>query len=372
MFYTAGKILREGRGTDLYDARTQHAAQLEFTDNTDIRQGPLPYIHPPFEALVFLPLTFFPYPTAFVLWSLVNLGMLLGVALLLRRSLSSLRQLSTWELFLLCLAFFPVFATFHQGQDALLLLLVLVMSFRALSREAEFLAGCWLGFGMFKYHLILPLALLLVVWRGRRFLWGFLAVTFAVVAISLQIVGWHALRYPAFALQVVSNPDFGGIPLRQLPNLMGLLMGWPLLENLGWPMQALVLVFSGALLLQVAGLRKHAEGAHVSGLFFAGTVISSILVGFSTNTYDLSLLIVPLSLLADYCIRLSPSERSVKWGLILPVIPLLISPLWFYLWMGWERINLIAIFLLWWLFAIRKELLRTNVTEAIPIAASSC
>jgi hypothetical protein len=36
----------------------------------------------------------------------------------------------------------------------------------------------------------------------------------------------------------------------------------------------------------------------------------------------------------------------------------LMSPLWFLLWMRWERIDLIAVFLLWWSFAIGTEIRR--------------
>ena len=135
-------------------------------------------------------------------------------------------------------------------------------------------------------------------------------------------------------------------------------------------MQALVLACSFGLLILVARLHKQANHAPLSALCVACAVISAILVGYSTNTYDLSLLIVPLAVVADYCVRLSPSERSVRLGLILPVIPLLISPLWFYLWMSWERINLIAVFLVWWLFAIRTEIRRTNPNEAMAISVS--
>jgi hypothetical protein len=48
--------------------------------------------------------------------------------------------------------------------------------------------------------------------------------------------------------------------------------------------------------------------------------------------------------------------------LLLPLIPLLISPFWFLIGMYWQNFNLIAIFLLWWLFALRNELLRRRET----------
>jgi len=371
VYYTAGKMLRQGRGAQLYQAPAQLATQAEFARDSDIRRGPLPYIHPPFEALYFLPLTFFPYSQAFVVWSLVNIALLAGVAALLRTSLPSLRAIPTWQAVLACLAFFPIFANFHQGQDAILLLLFLGLGFRALDRGADFLGGCWLGLGVFKYHLILPLALILTVWKGRRFLFGFAATASAGVLISLSLVGWKgALQYPAFAWQVVSNPGLGGIPPRQLPDLWGLLAGWPVSEKMIPFLRLAAAAGSGAVLLAVASLRKAVTDPRLFRLSFACAVIAAVLVGFSTNTYDLSLLIAPLALVENH--RLSESRGQMLWNrsLIVPAIPLLISPLWFFLWMRWQRTNLMALSLLCWLYVIWREVrrLRSQSEQALPSA----
>ena len=260
VFYTAGKILREGHRSQLYDARTQLEAQQEFTADSDIRRGPLPYIHPPFEALLYLPLTFLSYGHAFILWNLLNLVLLYAVAVVLRSSLPSLRQASPWDLMLACLAFFPVFANFHQGQDAILLLLFVVLGFRALNKNAEFVAGCWFGIGIFKYHLILPLVLILVLWKGRKLFFGFATVALAAAFLSLGIVGWRgALLYPSYAWNVISSPGLGGIPPREIPNLLGLVTGWPLLERVGWPLQLATLACSVALLTITVRIRSFAE-----------------------------------------------------------------------------------------------------------------
>ena len=364
VFYTAGKIVRAGLGSKLYDPRTQQAVQQEFATNSDIRRGALPYIHPPFEALLFLPLTFLPYRVAFMVWNLVNLGLLFIVAWLMRGSLSTLRRVPAWALVLISLAFFPIFANFHQGQDAILLLLLLVLSFRALEADAMFAAGCWLGLGMFKYHLILPLVLILGVWRGKKLVAGFAAVASAAVVLSVGMVGWSgALQYPAYAGRVVSEPAFGGIPLRQLPNLLGLVAGWPLTEKAGWPVLLVVGVGTVALLIVVARTRDLANDTAMFRLSMSCAVIAALLAGFSTNSYDLSLLVLPLVLVADYCCR---EPRLQRAGLLAPAIPLLISPLWFFLWMRWERINLMAVFLVWWLFVIRTEIVRLRANIEKP------
>jgi len=359
VFYTAARTLRAGLGSQLYEPGTQRAVQLEFASNSDIRHGALPYIHPPFEALLFVPFTFLRYSTAFLLWNLLNLFLLIVLAVVLRDWVECLRQVPAWEIVATCLAFFPILANFHQGQDAILLLLLVVLCGRAIDRQADFIAGCWLGMGVFKYHLILPLAFILIVWKGRRLLVGFAAVGSALAAISVGIVGWHeALRYPVYVQRVILQPGLGAIPPRQLPNLLGLFAGWPLTEGSGRTVEAAVAICSIGVVAAIAWLRGIRQDSRLLRLGIASAVIAALLVGYSTNTYDLSLLIVPLALVADYCERESPDRPLLKNRLTLPALPLLISPLWFFLWMRWERIHLIAIFLLWWLFAIRREIVR--------------
>jgi hypothetical protein len=356
VYYGAATMLREGRGTELYESDAQFEVQQQFTTDSDIRSGPLPYIHPPFEALVFLPLTFLPYTAAFVVWEFVNLGMLVGIFALLQRALPSLGKIATADWVIGALAFFPVFANFHQGQDAILLLVFFVLAFSAFNRNADFAAGCWLGAGVLKFQFVVPVVLILVFWRGKKFARGFALVAAAAVAVSIAMVGWHeALRYPSYAWQIVTSIHRGGLPARLMPNLVGLLAGWPLLGDLGWPLRALAAACSLGLLGMLAGMKNRVRESGRFNLGFACAVILSLIANYNTNTYDLALLILPLALLVDYC--LLQAGAAPKWKtMFLPAVPLLISPLWFFLWLGWFRTNLMATFLLWWFFAIVREI----------------
>jgi len=106
------------------------------------------------------------------------------------------------------------------------------------------------------------------------------------------------------------------------------------------------------------------------------------LIAWQTNTHDLSLLVIPLVLLVDYgcdavmkdaaAISDRSSDRSPdrtppdrirsnpasSFALLLPVLPLLISPLWMLLWLGPGLVNLVTIPLLWWSWRIGGELSR--------------
>lgn len=363
-FYAAGKILREGRGAHLYEATTQLEVQREFADDADIRQGPLSYIHPPHEALLFVPLSFLPYRVAFACWECLNICFLFFVCGALQVRLTALRRLSTWQLVLLCLAFFPVLANFHQGQDAILLLLIVTLAFRCLEQGADFATGSWLGVGVFKYHLILPLLLILTIWRGRKLLTGFAISALGAVLVSLGIVGWRgATQYPAYVWKVVSQPIFGGLPLRRLPNVLGLLAGWSFTDRAGWHMQLAVLACSGALLVVVTRMIAHRRGRCFSRLYFSSAVITALLLGYGTNTYDLCLLILPLALVADYWFGTPVNHCWQRWAGFFAVAMICLSPAWFFLWMRWDRINLMALFLLIWLFALRSDVLHLATAE---------
>src|SRR5579862_7213471 len=369
VYYTAGRMLREGQGHQLYDSHAQLAMQRQFATRAETHNNPLPYIHPPFEALVFLPLTFLPYTAAFFLWNLLNLGFLIGVVHLLRAAVQCLRLISPVDLYMALLAFFPVFANFHQGQDAILLFVLVLLAFRAWDQKHDFAAGLWIGAGLFKYHLILPLAVVLILWRGRKFLLGLLTTASAGILISLALVGWHqVLKYPGFTWHILSQPLLGRIPFRQLPNLLGLIGGWSSQEYSGWLLPATVLVCSILLLLVAVRMGRFAVNPSLARMAFAFALTSALFVGYSTNTYDLCLLVLPIVLVIDHVLRESADPASRRMALIVPILPLLLSSLWFYLWMRWVHINVIAIFIFWWLYAMREEILRMRAAAARPVS----
>jgi uncharacterized membrane protein len=316
----------------------------------------------------------FSYPKALAAWEALNLGLLIAVSILLRSTLGSLRTLSLWDWVLALLAFFPVFANFLQGQDAILLLFLLVLSLRALDSGAEFVAGCWLGLGVFRFHLVLPLVLILALWRYRKVAAGFAVTASAAALISLGIVGWHgALQYPAYVWRWASTPGIGNMPGSLMPNLLGLLTGWPIPEGGIWLFRLAVLAASAGLLTEVARLGNLSEPSQninidddrsVRRLGVACAVIAAVLVAYNTGSYDLCLLVLPIASIVDHCLQMMPDVAEARRKILLPAIPLLLSPLWFLLWRRWERINLMAIFLLWWIYAIRREILRLGQDAA--------
>jgi Glycosyltransferase family 87 len=365
IFYSAGLMVRQGLGHHLYDGNLQYQVQRSFAPQVEIRQAALPYNHPPFEALIFAPLTFLPYWTAYLTWNLLNLGMLALVSRLLRPHIAILQKkpLVVWVVGLL--ASFPVVAALLQGQDVILLLLLQTLAFVALKRHSDFLAGSWLGLGSFRIQFVLPLMLILWLgWKRPKVLLGFVAACLFVGAISLAIVGREqAVHYPVSVLhmeRVVENADM--VP--SMPNLRGLFEGWKVQGKLATVLHVLSLVFSVVLLAWViVTSRKELDEPgfekpgfdEPTGLHFAMAAITSVLVGYHAFSHDLVLLIIPLFIVLNVMFA---GEFLLRRDLLLllPAGLLLLTPLYMLLWLYLIHLNLLALVLLLWLAGIHHRI----------------
>jgi hypothetical protein len=186
-FYTAGQIVRSGQSARLYDPALQWKIQQQFASTVKIRLGPLPYIRPPFEALLFLPFAYLRYPVACLVWMTLKLILLLTLPLLLPRTDTEDGAIPTPAVIILAsLAFFPVAFDLIQGQDSVLLLLILVLALRLLLRNADLACGTVLALGMFKFHLVIPLVAIFILRKRFRVALGFVAVSSILFTISLE------------------------------------------------------------------------------------------------------------------------------------------------------------------------------------------
>ena len=113
-------------------------------------------------------------------------------------------------------------------------------------------------------------------------------------------------------------------------------------------------------MILVARMENLAQQPRFFDLCFACAILMSVLVGYNTSTYDLALFVLPLAVMLR-----EEVTGGMRARLLLPIVPLLISPVWFLIGMYWLNFNLIAIFLLWWFCALRHELLRRRRTAAL-------
>lgn len=322
-FYAAAKIVGNGRGHDLYDPAIQRQFQIQYTG----RVGTY-FNHPSFEALIYLAFASWPPHRAYVLWSLLNMALLVVVA----RSLQHYAFTRVgWQVLLaLFLVFAPVLLNLLQGQDSVLLLFFVAMSLVALTQRKEFLAGCLLACGLFKFHLVLPLALILAVNRTKKFLLGFLSLALVLALISVAVCGPTLfVAYPRFLL-ALPTLEFSGIHPWQMANMRGLAA----LFIPGWRSGSFVLTIAASLLMISIALRRSIVArrqSQAAALIFASAVLVAVLVSYHLSPHDLSLLLLPMSVISGYMLSSTPISTWIRTVLIaslvilyLPVLHLLL------------------------------------------------
>jgi hypothetical protein len=343
-FYTAAEILRDGRGHQLYDLNLQEEVQRSvMPEAVKERGGILPFNHPAFEAIVFLPLTAFSLHTAFWIWFSINIGFLFAVIWVLRKYLPLVGQAPFYLWAAGCLAFPPIAITLIQGQDSIVLLFFYCMAFIALRREAEFSAGGWIAAGLFKFQVSLPFIVPLLLRRRWRIIAGFSFVGTLLVIISLATVGFAGLlQYPNYVWKLDHDPTFGWLVPSRTPNLHGLILSAPL-SSFPRLCDALLAIFSGILVAAGAFAWRTGSTSNYGSLYraFAGNLLISVLLSYHILVHDLSVLFLALLLVAENAAGGLHSEEWVK-TLTWACVALLWSPLYLIL-MRIHRLDLLAI-----------------------------
>ncbi len=363
IFYSAGKIVARGMAHRLYDKDLQFEVQREFTKDVTIRKAALPYNHPPFEALIFVPLSYLSYQDAYLLWDAVNLCMLLATVFILRQHVSLLRSAPVAFWLLSTLAFFPIFIALLQGQDSILLLLLFSLVFVTLKQRHDLWAGVWLGAGLFRFHLVIPILLLLLVRKNWKVAMGFASVGTVLTLLSLAMMGWDGLmKYPAFVLDVERSLSEGTHIVGDMPNLRGLAS----LFSSG-PLAFLAVAATSLVMFGLAASRWNpALGDLDFDAGFALTVVVTLLVAYHALAHDLSLLLIPVYLTLDF-VQHRRMQRNLQALLLMPVIFFtLMGPLQMVLWFRAGRFSLVALVLLVWAVALWRASVRRAEASVTP------
>jgi alpha-1,2-mannosyltransferase len=356
IYYTGARLLRNGQASALYDLAAQYRMQLTFA-HVAIRKGPLPYNHPPFEALLFVPFTLLEYWPAYLVWTALSLIMLAVSVVLLRRQYPQLAAVPPIALSLGATAFFPVAIGLIQGQDVILLLLLFVLAIICLERGNDGAAGALLAAGLFRPHLVAGLVVLLAI-RRWRILVGFVPVALLLAGISVAIMGWSGpLDYVRFVLRV-ERTGAGGFGPHAVPNLRGLIADLPGLSFSG-PVTALLVVAASVVVFFLA-LRRIRNGR--DSILFASSLaaVTTILVSFHALSYDLTLL---LPLVLFLLSRVAGVEgEKVDARTIVLVFLLFLTPLYIFLLLAVDRFFWFSLILLW----LYLRLLLTPAPAEVP------
>jgi hypothetical protein len=197
-----------------------------------------------------------------------------------------------------------------QGQDSIIILILFTGVYLKLMRGSNFIAGFFLGLALFKFQIVLPIALLFLAWRKWRFLAGTSVSALLALALSVLVCGVHSFANYVGSLRGISTKVMAGnqvlytMPIARMSNLRGLLFS-ALRWQTGAELQVVVLITS-AIILVVAGW--YGRKAPVEWQF-AIAVTATGLVAYHLFTYDLSIMLIPMTVL------LAQTELYGGWSL---------------------------------------------------------
>jgi hypothetical protein len=177
--YTGASLARDGVFAGMHVPEVQLQREQEFAPH--VREL-VPFVRPPFYALLLTPLAWLPFGTAFWAWLAMQATMLAGTwAWAFRRWGSDALIFGSMYL--------PTALGIAHGQDCVMILAIVIGAYVLAGRGQHFLSGVILGAGLIKFHLFVLWPLALVIQRRWRMLGGVCAAVMAELLVWLALAG---------------------------------------------------------------------------------------------------------------------------------------------------------------------------------------
>jgi hypothetical protein len=299
-FYGAASIVRQGKGSMLYRRETQDLVLQSILGHKSTQY----FLHPPFEAAALAPLSYLKIEQAFVVWSLINAGLLGLLPLVLMPCVPMVAKRPYFGL--LGFAFFPALTALTLGQDSILLLFILSSSYLLICKELEVAAGLVLALATIKFQYVLMLLPLLVLWRKVRTVAGFAVGWAFLVFVSALTTGRSGLfEYVRFVRSFDLHSGYGGLNQTLMVNWRGFLAGIAPADPLPsyfWAGE-IVLLLPGFLSWRVP------QTARTRSLIFALFISIALAAAPYAHFADMTMMLLPALLAWDY-VQTAPA-RSI-------------------------------------------------------------
>jgi hypothetical protein len=310
-YYWGAEMVRAGRGPILYLPQPVNYY----------------YTHPAFEAVVFVPFTFLPFWWAYSLWAIFNVGCLIASHRLM--AACNLSLVSPGGSLGVLLAFFPVSFAVMNGEDSvLLLLLVACWSFHELRSGRHLRSGMIIGFSVARFQFLLPFLVVLALWKLFRVLTGAIVSAGGLMLFSVFLTGWRGQITYYHLLRDLATRDYPAT----MANLRVVLIHVHL--------QFLLVPLSLALVGFALWKGRHLQDAE----HFLIAIVTVCIIDYHLFVYDLCILSLPLVIFAAWLLEKERyAELLSPLGIVAAPLVILLSGGTKWLWI----LGLAAPLLLW-------------------------
>jgi hypothetical protein len=223
-FYTSWVMVHDGEGSQIYNFQLEAQYQQNILGGRSFAEGLLPYNNPPHVALFFAPMAYLSLQHAYMLWTLIQAGLLLYLFWRLYALAADWSPKERGMLLITAAALPSMLINFLLGAYSLLMLICLIQFTDALRHNRPIHIGFWFMVGMIKPQvMVLPGVVLLATRRWRALFFSLLGA-FTLFLLSSLVLGWNIWLDYLNQLQTVSN-FFGkyGIDPRDMYNFRGTL-----------------------------------------------------------------------------------------------------------------------------------------------------
>lgn len=301
-YYNAASIVKDGRGENLYNIQEQIKYEKRLVN---LHGAHLPYRYLPFVALILQPFASLPFTKSFVVFTLLNTGILMWYILAAEKTFHRFKH----PVFLSAIVFFytPNLQSILGGQISLLLSLVVLFIYLSYKDKKYFLAGILASLMFIKIQYIILIPFLFFLAKKKiPFLKGLCISLGVILAASLWVTGFEGLaKYPAFLL-TTERPEYSTWYWHSFA-LYSFIRSLPFFSILSLPtLLAINMAFYfGFLVLFVKKIKNKAIEQS-----FPLAIIATFLFSVHALRQDLTVLMTPILIYLDMAATLTGKKRK--------------------------------------------------------------
>lgn len=292
-YFAGARLVWTGHAAHLFDFTALGHAEASLVSPMKVRDGVLPFVYPPYFALLLAPFSALPYGAVFAGWLLLNVTIVgAGLAALQRYTMLRGRAAALFVLASAC--FFPLFVALAQGQTSPLLFGAFTAVLFAVRSRRDASAGALLACALIKPPYVVPFLVVLIARRRWRALAAFAGVATVLLVVPTVVLGASTLHGYLDTVRAATGwrSQFGYGPQwnHSLAGFWQLLLPGGLSTVATFAIDAVALGGLGAISLR--------EG-EIDRLLGVAAVVA-ILIAPHVLIHDLALLILPVAVALRY------------------------------------------------------------------------
>ncbi len=177
--YTGASLALQGNFAHLHSPQVQLNRERQYVPALPTL---VPFVRPPFYALILAPLALLPFGLAFWIWLALQSALLFGCWAW---------ALARWgpDALIFGALYLPTALGIASGQDCVVMLAILIATYALSEKGRPFTSGAALGLGLIKFHLFLLWPLALLIQKRWRMTLGACAAVAAESLVSLLLSG---------------------------------------------------------------------------------------------------------------------------------------------------------------------------------------